>query len=72
MMIPPEVLETGGGAISEEWRQDMESRLGLDKPLPVQYVLWLGEIVSGNFGRSISTGRAVLPDLSLSSGPPSS
>ena len=65
MMIPPEVLEAGGGAISEEWRQEMESRLGLDKPLPVQYVIWLGEIASGNFGRSISTGRSVLPDLSL-------
>src|SRR5262249_39474821 len=44
---------------------DMEARLGLDKPIPIQYVIWLGEIASGNFGRSISTGRAVLPDLSL-------
>ena len=66
MMIPPELLETGGAQdLSPEWRQEMEARLGLDKPIPVQYVVWLGEIATGNFGRSISTGRAVLPELSL-------
>jgi len=66
MMIPPELLESGGGqGVSESWHRDMEARLGLDKPIPVQYVIWLGEIASGNFGRSISTGRAVLPELSL-------
>ena len=66
MMIPPEILETGAAQeMTEEWRQDMEERLGLDKPIPVQYVIWLGELATGNFGRSISTGRAVLPDLSV-------
>jgi peptide/nickel transport system permease protein len=27
--------------------------MGLDQPLPVQYVVWLGHIVRGDFGRSI-------------------
>src|SRR5580704_572690 len=63
MMTPPEVLEAGGGAISDEYRHEMEARLGLDQPVPIQYVLWIREIASGNFGRSLSTGRAVLPEL---------
>ncbi|MAD36243.1 ABC transporter permease [Tistrella sp.] len=35
--------------------------LGLDKPLPVQFVLWLGQILTGDFGRSITTDLPVLP-----------
>lgn len=40
---------------------DLKARMGLDRPLPVQYVVWLTEILSGDFGRSISTGDEVLP-----------
>src|SRR5712691_872998 len=63
MMIPPEVLEAGGGVVTDAWRHDMEARLGLDKPIPIQYVAWLREIATGNLGRSLSTGRAILPEL---------
>lgn len=35
--------------------------LGLDRPLPVQFLLWLGQVVSGDLGRSITTGQAVAP-----------
>jgi len=34
--------------------------LGLDEPLPQQYVRWLGRAVQGDFGLSIATGRPVL------------
>ena len=27
--------------------------MGLDQPLPVQYVVWLGHILRGDFGKSI-------------------
>jgi len=33
--------------------------LGLDQPLPVQYVAWLGHAVQGDFGRSIRTRQRV-------------
>src|SRR4051794_28299397 len=33
--------------------------LGLDQPLPVQYVLWLGKAAQGDFGRSIRTRQPV-------------
>src|ERR687886_2324583 len=34
--------------------------LGLDQPLPVQYVAWLGRAVQGDLGRSIRTRQPVL------------
>ena len=36
---------------------------GFDKPLPVQYLLWLGKAVQGDFGRSIVNSRPVLATL---------
>lgn len=33
--------------------------LGLDKPLYVQYVIWLGHVVRGDWGRSITTHQPV-------------
>jgi peptide/nickel transport system permease protein len=36
---------------------------GLDRPLPVQFGLWLMRVVQGDLGRSLATGRAVSDDL---------
>ncbi|MGK9233480.1 ABC transporter permease [Inquilinus limosus] len=40
---------------------DLRRSLGLDQPIPVQFLYWLGNVLSGDFGQSISTGQAVLP-----------
>ena len=37
--------------------------LGLDQPLPIQYVRWLGRVVQGDLGRSIATRRPVIQDV---------
>lgn len=37
--------------------------LGLDKPVPVQYVNWLNKALRLNFGRSYVTGRPVLEEI---------
>ena len=34
-------------------------RWGLDRPLPVQYLHWLGNVVRGDLGRSLADGRPV-------------
>src|SRR5580698_925716 len=34
--------------------------MGLDQPLLVRYVGWLGHIMTGDFGRSFRTGQTVL------------
>jgi peptide/nickel transport system permease protein len=33
---------------------------GFDRPLPVQFFIWLGEVLQGNFGVSLRTGVPVL------------
>ena len=37
----------------------MHEELGLNRPLPVQYVHWLSQVMRGNLGNSISTGEEV-------------
>jgi peptide/nickel transport system permease protein len=37
--------------------------LGLDRPLPVQYLHWLGRVAHGDLGRSIATRRPVVHDV---------
>jgi peptide/nickel transport system permease protein len=41
-----------GAEATEEQVQLMRRQWGLDQPLPVQYVYWLGHAVQGDFGRS--------------------
>lgn len=39
----------------------LRHELGLDQPLHVQYVRWLGRVLQGDWGRSIQLKREVLP-----------
>src|SRR5919199_4170142 len=55
MMINPEYL--AGGA--EEYIAQRRAELGLDKPLPIQYLAWLGEVARGNLGYSFFDRRPV-------------
>ena len=36
---------------------------GFDRPIPVQYVIWLWHVLQGDFGRSISTQRPVILEV---------
>ena len=40
--------------------QRLEHELGLDQPVPVQYVQWLGRFVTGDWGYSFATSQPVL------------
>jgi peptide/nickel transport system permease protein len=42
---------------------EVSHRLGLDRPLPVQYLRWLGRALQGDLGTSPITGRTVASDL---------
>lgn len=47
---------------SGDWEEAVARRreeLGLDQPVYVQYVLWLGELLKGNLGYSFVNGRPV-------------
>jgi len=53
-LIPgdPVALVAGADATPDQV-QAVRRELGLDRPLPVQYVIWLGGVVRGDFGRSL-------------------
>ncbi len=50
-------------SFSEEVIEAMRARRGLDDPLPVRYVRWLGSMIKGDFGHSIHFNTAVAPLL---------
>lgn len=50
-------------------RAQARSDLGLDQPLPVQYVKWVGRAVSGDLGYSISSGRPAVDEVRERLGP---
>jgi peptide/nickel transport system permease protein len=54
-----------GDAYSEEDAVQLRQAYGLDKPLVVQYAIWLGKLVRGDWGTSILTSRPVLQDVLL-------
>ena len=49
---------------SEELRQVIIDQYGFDQPLYMQYFMWLGNAVCGNFGNSVSDNRLVLSVVS--------
>lgn len=55
MMIPPEQRGPGSAEFIEAKRVE----LGFDKPLPMQYGIWLRNALQGDLGYSISTSRPV-------------
>ncbi|WP_338198757.1 nickel ABC transporter permease [Candidatus Nephthysia bennettiae] len=43
--------------------QNLRVELGLDKPLPVQYALYLGRLLHGDLGQSFITGRPIAEEI---------
>jgi len=43
--------------------EELRAKLGLDRPLPVQYVEWLGRVARGDLGESLWTKRPVLEEI---------
>src|SRR5512134_2269722 len=43
--------------------QELRAKLGLDRPLHVQYVEWLGRAARGDLGESLWTKRPVLEEI---------
>lgn len=56
---PEGALLESGRFIDPEVIEAYRQRLGVDEPIPVQYVRWLGAAVQGDLGVSFSTTRPV-------------
>lgn len=54
-----------GDQASVEALNALRAQLGLDQPTQVQYLHFLGDMLTGNFGVSMSTGRTVLQEVAL-------
>src|SRR4030088_535592 len=48
---------------SQQLAAQLRSAYGFDRPLPVQFGLWLWKAVNGDLGHSIATGRPVLSEV---------
>jgi ABC-type dipeptide/oligopeptide/nickel transport systems, permease components len=59
----PVMLMSGERVMAEDRYQQIKKELGYDRPMPVQYLDYLTDIVSGDFGKSIVTRRPVLDDF---------
>lgn len=60
-VLPGDPIGTAGGERARDpaVRAELEKRYGLDKPIPVQYVKYVGRVVRGDFGESYRLRRPV-------------
>ena len=60
--IDPVVAVVGDRAPQDVYEATRLS-MGLDKPLATQFTIYVGDVLTGDLGHSISTGRPVVEDL---------
>ena len=67
-LIPGDVVDrilgTEAGATPER-REELRRLFGIDRPIHVQYLEWIGRALRGDLGSSLLNGRPVLGDLWL-------
>src|SRR5437868_4836494 len=56
----PVVAYLGQEGFSQQAATLKEHELGLDRPVPVQYLSWVGKLLHGDFGTSLRTHEGVL------------
>ena len=66
---PVDMLMNPAAIVSAEDLAARKKALGLDKPMPVRYVIWLNEMAHGNMGYSYLTRRPVSSLISERIGP---
>ena len=63
------VLAIVGDRASQEVYDQVFYALGLDQPIYVQYLKYLGQLLQGDLGTSIMTAQPVLSDMRTMGGP---
>jgi peptide/nickel transport system permease protein len=53
-------MSSTGTIVTRQEVEALRQQFGLDKPLYVQYIRWMGQIFRGNFGMAMEYGRPVL------------
>lgn len=60
---PARILVGERSRIRPEVRDAWIKSLGLDQPVPVQYILWLGRLLQGNLGYSFQNNKPVIESI---------
>lgn len=66
---PAVLLLRGTSALTPETIAQLEHELGLDQPLPQQFVTYVGNTFTGEFGRSLASGEPVTEVIGSRIGP---
>lgn len=56
-VVPPDA--------NQEMVEELKKAYGFDKPLPIQYFTWLGNILQGDLGVSVARRREVVEELTI-------
>lgn len=63
-LLPGDVAQViGGTSASPAQVEAIRERLGLDRPLPLQYLDWLGGIFTGQLGNSVVSGTPIAAEI---------
>lgn len=63
-LVPGDVVSVLlGPTATPEARDALRKLFGLDRPLVVQYFVWLGDVLRGDFGESLRTGQPVMSSI---------
>jgi peptide/nickel transport system permease protein len=54
-----------GANVSQQVLEGERARLGLDKPIYIQFAKWMAGVLRGDFGVSIWTGRPVMYEIGI-------
>jgi peptide/nickel transport system permease protein len=66
-LVPGDVVDLM--LAEQEWnataedRAELEAKLGLDKPIHIQYGIWISDVARGNFGTSLWSSRPVVDEI---------
>jgi peptide/nickel transport system permease protein len=64
LLVPGDPAVTiAGQSATREQIAAIRDQLGLDRPVVVQYMSWLGHALTGDFGNSLSTGQPVVGSI---------
>lgn len=65
-LLPGDPARAAAGRLATPQQlEEVRERLGLDRPLPVQYAMYMGRLARGDLGTSLTSKQAVAEELRL-------
>ncbi len=58
-----DILADAAGFVNPAEKKELEAALGLDKPIPLQYAVWIGNLAKGDLGYSYVSEKPALDEI---------